>query len=279
MSILLKVIQWSFRASSEIFPKMTERRAFLMFQKIRNKKIRTEEQAFYAKARHFKIPYEKEAIDAYEMGNLQGELVFLIHGWDSNAGCMGGVAELLTSDKRIVGFNLPAHGFHQAKGTNLMDSSRAFEAVLDYYRPGQPFSVIGHSFGSAVTVFTLSRLEYKVDKIVLLSTPDKLLDIFLAFKKMIHLGDKPFELLLERVHRIFGRPITELNIAGEIKIVHYDDLLVIHDEYDKVLDYKNAVAVTNVAPRATLLPFQKVGHYRMLWNKSVLDAVEDFFNT
>lgn len=247
-----------------------------MFQKIRNKKIRKVELEFYEKSQPIKIPFEKEAIDGYEMGNPNGELVFLVHGWDSNAGCMGGVANALEADKRIVAFNLPAHGFHKEKRTNLLESSRAFEAVIKYYQPKAPFSVIGHSFGSAVTIFTLSRLSYPIDKIILLSTPDKLLDMFEDFKKIVHLGNKPFGLLLNRVHNMFGKPITELNVSDGVGDVDFKDMLIIHDEHDKVLAFQNAEAVAQSSQSASLISFQKIGHYRMLWNEEVIDEVRRF---
>ncbi len=276
MNILLKTIQFSFRATSGLFPKMTEKRAFMMFQRIRNKKIRRMEQPFYERSKHLKIPFEKEAIDAYELGNPKGELVFLIHGWDSNAGCMGGIAEVLKADKRIVAFNLPAHGFHKEKRTNLLNSSQAFEAVLNHYQPKKPFSVVGHSFGAAVTIFTLAGLDYPVHKIVLLSTPDRLEDMFLEFKKFIHLGDKPYDLLLKRVHRMFEKPLSALNVSDAVADIDYQDMLIIHDKYDRVLDFGNAESVARSAPKVNLVAFQKIGHYRMLWKQEVMEEVERF---
>lgn len=69
-------------------PAMSGKLAFMLFQKVRKKDIRTREQNFYKKARHFRIPMPSEDLNCYEMGNPGGELVFLVHGWDSNAGSL-----------------------------------------------------------------------------------------------------------------------------------------------------------------------------------------------
>ena len=117
---MMKLIQLYFKTFSRFAPELVGKQAFNLFQKTREKSIRPNENRFYNMSRHFKVSHHIEEIDCYEMGSPDNPMVLLVHGWDSNAGSMGGIAfELVEQGYFVVAFNLPAHGFSKLKKANI----------------------------------------------------------------------------------------------------------------------------------------------------------------
>ena len=259
-------------------PKYGGKVAVNLFQKVRLKELKRREKPFYEQAKAFRIPFDKENIFAYELGNPAGKLLFLNHGWDSNSGSLSKFATELsqTNMYRIIAFDLPAH--HQSKHqyTNLYEAKNAFKTVLNFIKPTKPFSVVAHSFGAAVTAFALSETNYKVNKIVFLSGNDVIEDVFKQFQKMIGFNDVIYNEISKWTHQIIKEPLNQLIVSNRLKQIDFDELLLVHDKYDKVIPFKNAESTHQKIPNSVLLPFEKIGHYRMLWNDDVVAATVKF---
>jgi pimeloyl-ACP methyl ester carboxylesterase len=265
-------------ALSIISPRLGGKIAVNLFQKVRLKQPKRREKAFYLNAKSFRIPFQKEDIFAYELGNPEGILVFLNHGWDSNSGSFGKFAEklLATGKYRVIAFDLPAHHKSKYKYTNLFEAKSAFRTVLDFIEPTKPFHVIAHSFGASVAAFTLSESDYIVDKIVFLSGNDIMEDVFKQFQKMIGFNDKIYNEIEKLTLKIIKTPLNELVVSNRLLKVNFNKLLIIHDKYDKVIPYKNAKSIHNKINNSVILPFEKIGHYRMLWNDEVVSETVNF---
>ncbi len=277
MKYKLILLRLYYATLSVIAPTYAAKKAFTLFQTVRIKSIKKREQVLYETAKHFKVPYNNESLNCYELGNPDGTLVFLVHGWDSNAGSLSKFAlELAQNNYRVISFDLPAHAHSKSRYTNLYDCKEALLCLIKFINPQSSFSVISHSFGSAVTTMALSNTHYKVDNLVFLTTPNSIINIFTEFKSFINLGNSAFEIMLKTIGYLLGKDIKELNIQDNIKTVSYNNLLLIHDKYDKVLPYKNAKDVATHTKNATLASFEKIGHYRMLWNQDVVDTTLNF---
>lgn len=273
----LALIRAYFGLSSMVAPKRTGVRSFGLFQKVRIKDIREREELFYTLALKFSIESEKEAIDCFELGNPQGKLVILVHGWESNAGSMSQLAFKLTElGYRVVAFNLPGHAFYKRSSTNLLECKLAMKAVLNYLDPSEAFSVISHSFGSAVVASSLSKTNYKVDRLVFLTNPNKVEDIFTEFKNTIGLSAKAYRALIRRTTQLLGAPISTLDVDSNLKQINFERLLMIHDANDQVLPYSNSQKIRTEIENSQLITLDKVGHYKMLWTDEVVDKAIAF---
>ena len=273
----LKLIRAYFGLSSAIAPKRTGARSFGLFQKVRIKNIREREELFYSKTRKFNVAYEKEIIDGFEMGSPEGKLVILVHGWESNAGSMSQLANKLAElDYRVVAFNLPGHAFYKASTTNLLECKLAMKTVLNFLQPTESFSVIAHSFGSAVVANGLSNTNYKVDRLVFLTNPNKVEDIFIEFKETIGLSKKAYSSLIKSTTQLLGAPISTLDVDTNLKQINFEKLLMIHDVNDQVLPYSNSQKIHSELDNSQLITLEKVGHYKMLWTDEVVDKATAF---
>ncbi len=277
MNLQLIAIRTYYKTLSTITPKVAANKAFLLFQKVRIKKIRHREQDFYDQAKEVTIPNQSFDYQMYEMGNPQGKPVLLIHGWDSNIGSLYKFAfELAKKNYRVIGINLPAHGFSKAKRTNMLECKDLFKEVVNHYDFNSPFAIISHSFGSGVVGYALSELKIVAGRIVFLTVPNKIEDIFLEFKKIIGLGNKAYQKMVDQANEVLGEDLSGLSIADKLQDAHFEKAIIIHDKYDKILPFANAEAIANGVEGVTLKPFEKIGHYRMLWTDKVVQTAINF---
>lgn len=272
MKFYLKIVTVYYQVISYLSPKLGGKSAFKLFQKVRKKEIRKREKVFYQKARHFKIPLQKEDLYCYELGNPSGELVFLVHGWDSNAGSLTKFAfELEKINYRVISFDLPAHAHAKATHTNLYECKEAFRKLIEFVNPQEPFTVIAHSFGSAMTAYTMAELNYTVDKFVFLTTPNSLLEIFTSFKEFVGITDKTFWYMLQNASKTLHEDVKDISVEEKLDRISFTKLLLVHDKHDTILPYRNSKEVFEAIDKAQLKTYEKVGHYRMLWNDAILE--------
>ena len=279
MNTDLILLRTYFGWTSMINPDKAAKKSFRLFQKVRRKSIREREEHFFASTRAFKVQTDKEPIDCFELGDPAGDVVLLVHGWDSNAGSMAMIANAFAKkNKRVISFNLPGHAFSKSSHTNLVECKDAFIAVVEFLNLKAPFSVVAHSFGSAVSTYALSKSNYQVDKLVLLTNPNKIETIFKDFKNGIGLGNRAYKKLLKITHERLGESLDSLSVQENLKKIRYNDLLLIHDKFDKVLPYLHSQQVNNEIENARLVTIENIGHYKMLWNPEVIERTVGFVN-
>ena len=278
MNIQLNIVRLYFKLISLFAPKFAGAKAFKLFQKVRIKSIRKREEDFYFKANHFKVTSPKEDINCYELGAGNSDLVFLLHGWESNAGSLSKFAyQLAENNYRVISFDLPGHAKCISSYTNLAECKNAFTNVIEFVKPKKPFSVLSHSFGSAVSAYTLSNLTYKIDKLVFLTSPNSILEIFTDFKKLIGLSTNAFSYLLEKADLLANEKIKNFSIDEKLKQFTFSKLLLIHDKYDKIIPFKNSEEIKTLHEAdSALKKKKKIGHYKMLWNQNVVDETLHF---
>jgi pimeloyl-ACP methyl ester carboxylesterase len=271
---MIRVIRQYYKTVSAVSPKLAASSAFELFKKVRKKKIKDQEKPFYQESRERKLVVNGDEIHSYEFGNPKNDLVILIHGWDSNVGCLYKfITPLLAKEKYIIGMNLPAHAFHKSSKTNLFEAKESFRILINSLPKDKKTSIISHSFGSAVVAYALSELDYKIDELVFLTSPNKINDIFLDYKRFIGLNDKAHQILVEKANVVLGENLETLTIGNKLQEVDFNRLHLFHDEMDKVLPYQNSLDIHKSVNNSTLYTFHKIGHYRMLWNDELVEKV------
>ncbi len=278
-TLILTLLRKYYALCSALFPAWAGASAFRLFQKTRKLPFKKSERQFYERARKFEVAHPRENIHGYELGNPQGKLVLLVHGWESNAGSMGGIALALAEEGyRVVALDLPAHGYSRLTHTNLRDCREALRALIFQLRPTEPFSIVSHSFGSAVATYALSGSRYAVDNFIMLTSPNKLADIFEAFKNQIALGNNAYEYMLQKAHRILNEPVQTVSVEQKALDVNYRKLTILHDVNDKVIPFAWSQRLHTVLPNAGLITLARAGHYRMLWNQEVIGHIRKVFS-
>jgi pimeloyl-ACP methyl ester carboxylesterase len=275
---MLNLIKIYYSFLSFLLPKQAANSAFLIFQKVRKKDIRNREKNFFKNGSLSKIKFEPENLNCIEYGQQYNDVVLLVHGWDSNAGCMSAISEaLLKTKKHILSFNLPGHADYNSAATNLQECQLALQAVLDQIPLNKNISIISHSFGSAVTSYALSKNKRLIDKLIFLTSPDKVIDIFSDFKNLISLGNKSYHVLLNKAESVIGEKIVNIEVSQKLATSHVNSLFLFHDKYDKVIPFKNSVQINKSITFSKLYQYENIGHYRMLWNKQLINDILKIF--
>jgi pimeloyl-ACP methyl ester carboxylesterase len=274
MQLILFFIRLFFKTFSFLAPKFAAYQAFELFQKPHMEKTRERELALYKEFSERRIPADKEDLYVYESGDESGYPIILIHGWESNPGSMLGIANsLIEKGFRLIILGLPAHGKSKLKKTNMVHSSEMVKKLIDHYGFKKDFSMITHSFGSGVTSLALKDEEIYPDKLIFMTTPDRIWDIFTQFAETISLGEKAFKYLVDQVEKLSPISLSDFNISELVQKVNYTELFVIHDKFDKILPYKNALNMKALNPKLTLYPTENKGHYRLLWDPEVIELI------
>lgn len=280
MTLYLKFIRIYINTISYIFPKYAGRLSFKLFETTRKHPIKDREKSFYEKAQHFRVSFDQEDLHCYEMGDPKGKLVLLVHGWDSNAGSLSRFAlELANKNYRVISFDLPAHANSKLKRTNLLICKNALTALVKFINPQQPFSIITHSFGSALSNHSLPEMNYAIDKMILLTANNNFEPVFLDFKKAIGFNDIVYNQFSKLVCEKLGEKLEDMDLSKKIPKIDYKKILIIHDKFDKVLRFHNGEELHELLPRTTLSAYEKIGHYRMLWNEDVVKETISFMES
>ncbi len=268
---MIKLIQSYFKIVSKSCPKLAANQAFNLFCTVRKKSIRKREIPFYNTAKKHKISFGDGSLDCYHYGVPTKNIVLLVHGWDSNVGCLLKFASELTKrGKYVIGFNLPAHAFSKQKKTHVFECKNAFKTIVNSLPEYTSLSIISHSFGSAVTAYGLSELNVKIDTLVFQTSPNYLKDIFLEFKNMISLSDKSYILIIKKANKILQENIDEIATEKKLLQINFNHLYLFHDKNDKVIPFSNSEKIHKAIANSTLFPYENVGHYRMLWNTKIV---------
>ena len=197
MKIKEKMFKTYFGLYSTIAPNAAAKTSFNLFQTVRKKDIRPREEELFNLANHFQIMTPVGQIYCYHLGDKNHSPILLVHGWDSNAGSMSKLAfEMVEKGHSVYLFNLPGHAFYDSNKTNLLECSVAMTAIMQELDLGEELSIISHSFGSAVTAMTLANSGLKVNRVIFLTNPNRVEDIFTEFKSMIGLKTKAYQKLM-----------------------------------------------------------------------------------
>lgn len=279
MSILLKSYQWYLQAYYTLAPQQAARRAYQIFAKPRPAKVKPQEQAALAKASLEQHLFQGLKIQLYRWaakGAFPQGKILLVHGWNGNAGHWGGmVSWLVEAGYEVVAFDQVGHHRSEGKQTNILQASRL---VAQLAEREQPQWIFGHSFGSGATALALRdfpALQQQIRGLVLLSSPDRVEDVFAEYAAMMQLNAEQLQHLTDYVERRFQRQISSLQVSEAMAEVSTPTLLL-HDEHDRVLPFAFAQRIKAAQPAVDLRPLQKLGHYKMLWHPTVQQQVAEF---
>lgn len=244
---------------------------FQLFQKTQPRKMLQEEIEFYSSTKHFTLDNPIEPIKVYTKGDPEGEIVFMLHGWNSNLARLNRFAKILVDQGYYcVLFDMPGHGKSILKKTNLKKNSLVFEAVIRHFEPNKPFSVLTHSFGSMIASYTLARKNYKINQLIFLTTLNQFEPFFNELKRRLNLSKAVLKRIIDMGGDLLEEPVNQIIVKEKVKKIDYQSLAVFHDKHDKILPHSYSELLVSSVPNATLYSYENIGHSRMLTNKNML---------
>ncbi|MFW5330624.1 alpha/beta fold hydrolase [Hydrogenophaga sp. ZJX-1] len=230
--------------------------------------------SLHAPMRSHRLPCGVGELAVYEWG--RGPAVLLVHGWGSNAMCMGRmVLPLLRAGFRVIAFDAPAHGQSSGRRTDMVAFAYAVTAVARH--AGPLHAVVGHSFGAAMTLYAARDWGLATSRLVLISSFDHcnwFVDLFAQ-----HVGLTPE--VIERVremqvqrqggHFDWGR-MSVVEMARQARL----PALLVHDQTDEEVPFEHSLKIASAIDHAEFERTRGLGHHRVVRNAGVIRRVVDF---
>lgn len=202
--------------------------------------------------------------------------VLVIHGWTSEASFMMGLAEpLRRSGFRVVLVDCPAHGRTRSAQTNLIACALAVAEVALTIGPFD--AVVAHSMGALAALLAGTddppmRQPVAFSRYVLIAAPNRFSEVTGRFARRHGLpwaARRQFERHLERLSR---RDIAEFRADAFLSRIG-SPALVVHARDDMEVPFHNAREIADVGTTVTLVPFDGLGHRKILYAPPVVRTV------
>jgi hypothetical protein len=234
-------------------------------------KLATVEQVFIASGKH--------QIAAYRFGqktSADSKTIVLVHGWMSGARFMLAIMERLVGmGHEVICFDLPAHGQSSGKSTNLIECSAALTAVIDRFGPVD--SIIAHSFGGAVTAYTLSQSSRPLlsdsGEVLLLASPNQLAEVTKHFARQMGISEKGRLAFEKRLCAPLGGDIQLMDGNMMYAEAGYP-MHVIHCRDDAEVSVEEGRRFGQLNGRVRFTELSNLGHRRILYAEPALAAIE-----
>lgn len=251
------------------FRKLTEPQVF---------KLRPHEAEVLEKAEKSFFRFRDFDIQVYEW-KAGPEKVFLIHGWEGQAGNFADlINKLLEKNISVIAFDGPMHGSSSKgnKGTSLFEFADLVGVLIEKHQVNK---LVSHSFGGVATTYSLSQNpKLEIEKYALFTTPNRFLDRIDDVAKFVGLHDKVKEQLKKRLENKFELKLETLNVEDFVQVANVKEALILHDTNDRVLNVSESRTVVERWDEAKLSECKGTGHYRILRTDEVLDQAIEFLD-
>jgi pimeloyl-ACP methyl ester carboxylesterase len=214
-------------------------------------------------------------IRTYQWG-LSDKKVLLLHGWQSRGTALRYfVPSLLESGFEIVAMDAPGHGESEGWTMILPTYAEAIKAVDATNGPFQ--AAIAHSFGCRALTYAIafSKHDWKINKIVMLSVPSSLSRIFSEFFERAKIPTRIAWLAREKATNILRQPLEHseiFNLGHKLT----SDILIIHDDEDKVVPLWEAQKINDALPGSKLIITHGLGHFKLAKDPEIWRSVKEF---
>ncbi|NJK83035.1 MAG: alpha/beta hydrolase [Saprospiraceae bacterium] len=203
--------------------------------------------------------------------------MLLIHGWEGQAGNFADlVQKLLEQDYTVYAFDAPSHGFSSKGKTSLFEFTELVGILIQKYKVKK---LVSHSFGGVATTYALfNDKNLKIDKYVLLTTPDKFIERINDVAEQVGITEKVKEKLVKRLEKETKLDVKKLNVSEFVKEINVSSALIIHDTKDTVIPIGRSKNVQANWQNCTFAEIQGTGHFRILRTESVIEKTLAFLN-
>ena len=216
---------------------------------------------------------DSERCKIYQAGS--GPTILLAHGWEGSAYSYSALSEqLVNAGYRVLLFDFPAHGQSSGKKTNLEELQRFIKQLSN--KEQDLHAIIGHSFGAFATAYAIAN-DLNVKQFISISSPVDMDFILDSLCETIGASENTRNQLITKIEAILKAPYACASIEKN-KLLSNVKGMIIHDQKDKVVPFKQAKKLSNVWPNATFLTTSGLGHSRILKDDIVIEKIINYLN-
>lgn len=226
-----------------------------------------------AAAQRLTVLSEAGHLAVWQAGPEGAPAVLLVHGWGGVGAQLGNfVPPLLARGFRVVWFDLPGHGESDGRQTALPEMVRGLAAIEATCGPFH--AAIGHSIGAAAIALAM-RSNLSVRRMVLIGAPASITDYMHSFARLLGISGKVREMLRRGIEARYGRRIDDIDRIEDLGRLDIPALLV-HDSGDREVPFAHSQRIAAHLRHPHLVRTYGLGHYRILRDRQVVQAVTAF---
>jgi pimeloyl-ACP methyl ester carboxylesterase len=167
------------------------------------------------------------------------------------------VKHLQTKDYNIIAFDAPAHGNSEGNLLNVPIYNECLNVILEKHNPE---ILIGHSMGGMTAIFNQhQKSNSNIKKMISLGAPSDLKRIMVGLQKILALSDKFMTVTEDYFKSRYGYTFKEFSSNIFAKTIN-TPTLIIHDKYDKIVPYIEAVEINEALKNSELIITEGAGH-------------------
>jgi hypothetical protein len=236
-----------------------------------------------ADAKKMNFPIEEETLPGYCWGEGKKNIL-LVHGWGSRASHMAFLGRFLAkAGFRAITYDAPAHSsistLVKKTTSNMFEYCKGISAVAKTL--GNVYAVVGHSFGAACAAFTaagisaFSDYKFPAEKLVLISTPPALVDVYASFCRKDVAGKEGVPILKSTLETQFDFLSEDYTVKTALQKLSAG-ILFVHDTEDEEFPVSDIYALQETKPTAKLLITTGSGHQKILANRTMMAGVKEY---
>ena len=265
-----KIIPHFFRLLSFLSPQLAARLALKLFMQPRRKARSIQEMDFLLTGKQVNFKSHRKA---RTWG--QGPVIWLLHGWESRGSTFFKLIPLLVNRGfQVVAWDGPAHGDSPGKSTHIPDYAYCLSEDLKQQLFEKPVALIGHSFGGAALA-VLFKIHKMPAKVVIVSAPTRIINIFNGFAKMINLSEKAKNKFISLAESGSGYSLLGGSLISN-DISQSSEVLIIHDREDDVIPFADFDALKKTWLSGQFLATKNLGHRLTIKDPDILNTIVNF---
>lgn len=266
------LIKFAFRVLGTIFPALMSILAYRLWLSTRRFPAPARERRVLEAARTYQFEVAGKRVFAWTIG--EGPPVLFAHGWNGRGAQFATFFEpLIERGFSVVGFDAPGHGKsdgNSSSGVEIVETLRVLQA-----EHGPFAAIVGHSFGVLCSAMALAN-GLEAGCLVGIAAPANVEGLLEKFARALDIPKPVSERLRLRFDRDFGEDIVlRFSTEENVKKLHIPGL-VIHDENDPVIPWREGQLIAKAYPGALFIKTAGLGHSNVLRNAKVVGAVVDF---
>jgi pimeloyl-ACP methyl ester carboxylesterase len=224
-----------------------------------------------------RVPTSEGELQAYifEPDGAKRATVLFVHGWTGEASFMTAFAEQFRKRGfRALLFDLPAHGKSAGKRISLIGCAHAVRQAAEALGPVH--FVVAHSIGCLAGLLAggggppMPR-GYPFLAFVLVACPNRFAKVTARFGRELGLSPAAQDVYERRLESIAQRRIVDFTGVNLLKATGRPALLL-HARDDADVAFADAQEIAANCANAELLPFDDLGHRRILYAPPVVRA-------
>ena len=265
------IMNKTFSVLHKVHPKIASYAATQVFLTPPPFKPLKEQEEVIKKGTRLQIYSGKRKLRGWRWGN--GPTVLLVHGW-AGVSCQYSkmIEEITARGFSVIAFDLPAHGASEGRQSNYPECVRAIEAITNTYGPFH--AVVAHSFG-ALCVAAVNDIASKK---VFINPLSRARYAVLGFHELTGIPMEILEEMQKGLERRFEIDFNDYSMKA-LGVTRSGNLLVIHDEEDKMIPRTETLDWIEVSDQVKFLSTKGLGHLRILSQESTINDILNFLET